>query len=143
MLDYESEVNAMTSPYIEKLDLTIQKTDVGAQKINGSILVTYGIVIAGFSMQNRLGKVQFFKETFLLADTSMKVVLRVSFFTFSDAIIRFAEKKLELRKYSIIEVLFTTQKAELIDKREFASATLDKNAETFVIYIAILLVQQC
>ena len=32
----------------KKLDLVIQKTDIGAQKIDSSTLKIYGIVIAGF-----------------------------------------------------------------------------------------------
>ena len=47
----------MTPAYTEKLGLTTRKTDVGAQKIDGSTLVTYGIVIVGFLVQNRLEKV--------------------------------------------------------------------------------------
>ena len=51
---------------------------------------------------------------------------------------RFAEKELEWRRYSTAEALPITQRVELIDKREFAAAALDENAETFVIYVAAL-----
>ena len=85
----------MTPAYTAKLGLAMQKTDVGAQKINGSILVIYGIVKTGFSIYNKLGKVRFFEENFLLANTSMEVVLAMLFLTFSNANIRFAEKELE------------------------------------------------
>lgn len=40
----------MTSVSITKLGFTTQKTDVGTQKINNTILMTYGIVIVGFSI---------------------------------------------------------------------------------------------
>lgn len=63
----------------------------------------------------------------------------MSFLTFSDVNIRFTEKKLEQKRYSIIEALPTIQRVELIDKTEFVAAALDKNAEMFVIYIATLL----
>ncbi len=65
----------MTLTYVVKLNLVTRKTDISAQKINGLPLVTYEMVLAGFSVQNKLGKVQFFEETFLLADTSIEVVL--------------------------------------------------------------------
>ena len=48
LIDLESEVNAMTPAYVKKLGLRIQKTDASAQKIDGSTLKTYGMVIAGF-----------------------------------------------------------------------------------------------
>ena len=63
----------MTPAYIAKLGLIIQKTDVCA------------MVIAEFSVQDKFGKVQFFEETFLLADTSTEVVLEMFFLTFSNA----------------------------------------------------------
>ena len=48
LIDSKSEVNAIASAYAKKLGLQVQKTDVGAQKIDGSTLETYGMVIAGF-----------------------------------------------------------------------------------------------
>ena len=50
LLDSGSEVNAMTPAYAEKLSLTIQKIDVGTQKIDGSTQVTYEMVLVGFSV---------------------------------------------------------------------------------------------
>ncbi len=85
----------MTLAYVAKLGLTTQKTDVGDQKIDGSTLVTYEIVIVRFSDQDKLGKVRFFEDTFLLADTNMEVVLKMLFLIFSNVDIWFAEKKLK------------------------------------------------
>lgn len=48
LIDSSSEVNAMTLAYIVKLGLTIQKTSIKAQKINGSTLKTYSITTAKF-----------------------------------------------------------------------------------------------
>ena len=85
LIDSKSEVNAMTPTFVAKLGLITWKTVVSAQKIDGSSLVTYKIVLVGFSIQNKLGKVWFFNKTFLLADTSMEVVLEMFFLTFSNA----------------------------------------------------------
>lgn len=57
LVDSGSEVNAMTSVYASKLGLVTRKTDVGAQKIDGLSLKTYRIVIAGFSLQDKPGRV--------------------------------------------------------------------------------------
>ena len=129
----------MTPTYAAKLGLVIRKTDVGAQKIDGSALETYGMVIAGFSVQDRLGKVRFFEETFLLANTSMEVVLGMPFFTLSDVDIRFAEKELTWRSYTTVEALPTTRRVELIDKKEFAAAAMDEDSETFVVHVASII----
>ena len=50
LIDSRKEVNAIAPAYAKKLGLQVQKTDVNAQKINGSTLETYGMVIAGFQV---------------------------------------------------------------------------------------------
>ena len=96
------------------------------------------MVLVGFLVQNKLGKIWFFEETFLLADTSMGVMLKILFLTLSDANVQFREKELEWRSYTTIETLPTIKKVELIDKREFLFVALDENTKRFVIYIANL-----
>ena len=53
------------------------------------------MVLAGFSVQDKLGKVWFFEETFLLANISIEIVLQMLFLIFLDANIQFVDKKLE------------------------------------------------
>ncbi len=81
----------MTPAYATKLGLTTQKTSVKAQKIHGLPLETYGMASARFSIQDSLGRVWFFEETFLLADISMEVVLEIPFLFLSNANIKFVE----------------------------------------------------
>ena len=50
LIDSGSKVNAMNSAYAKKLDLRIRQTDVGAQKIDGSYLEIFGMVITSFSL---------------------------------------------------------------------------------------------
>ena len=85
LLDFESEVNAMTPAHAAHLSLKMRVTNVGAQKIDGSSLATYGMVIAAFQVVDKLGCSRFFQETFLLADISMEVVLGMPFLTLSNA----------------------------------------------------------
>ena len=84
----------MTPGYILKLGLKVRSTDVRAQKIDGSTLETFGMVLASFQVEDTLGRAQFFQETFLLADLSIEVVLGMPFLTLSNANIQFAQKKL-------------------------------------------------
>lgn len=60
LIDFDSNVNAITLVYVKKLGLCIRKTNVGAPKIDGSNLTTYKIIIAGFQVVNKLGKACFF-----------------------------------------------------------------------------------
>ena len=60
---------------------------------------------ADFSLQDKLGMVRFFQETFLVADTRMEGVLGMLFLTFGSADLRFAEEELVWRTYTAAETL--------------------------------------
>lgn len=80
-----------------------------------------------------------FKKTFLLANTSIEIVLEISFLSLNNINIKFAElKKLTWRSYTTIEALPTAYQIELIKKRKLAKLALDKNFKTFTMYIAAL-----
>ena len=94
LIDLGSEVNAMTPAYVSRLGFQAYCTDIGAQKIDGSTFETFGMVLASFQVENKLGRARFFQETFLLADISMKIVLSMPFLTLSNADVQFVEKEL-------------------------------------------------
>ena len=48
LIDLRIEVNAIALTYIKKLGLRMQKTNIGAQKIDKSILKSYSIIIVDF-----------------------------------------------------------------------------------------------
>ena len=50
----------MTPAYTAQLGLKVQKTNIGAQKIDGSSLKTHGIVIATFQVFDKLSRSWFF-----------------------------------------------------------------------------------
>ena len=85
MVDLGNEVNAMTPTFAAMLSLKVRKTDIGAQKIDGFTLETFEMILADFPMKDKLGRVRFFQETFLLADINMEVVLDTLFLTLSNA----------------------------------------------------------
>lgn len=87
------------------------KNCVGTQKLNSVLLETYCMAPTLLSLQDSLGRVWFFQVTFLLADTSMKMVLEMPFLSFSNINVKFAElKKLTWRFYIIVEALSTTNR---------------------------------
>ena len=81
LLDSRIEIKVMTSAYAAYLGLKVRVTNVGAQKIDRSLLAIYGIVIATFQVIDKLDCSRFFQKTFLLADISMEVVLGILFLT--------------------------------------------------------------
>ena len=112
--------------------------NVGAQKIDRTILETYGMVVAFFSVIDQANKVKFFEKTFLLTNVRSIVVLGMFFFTLSDADVDFLKRELRWRSFTIEEALPTTKQVELVGKKEFAAAALDPEHETFVIHVAFL-----
>ena len=52
----------MTPAYAKQLGFQVQKTDIGAQKTDGSLLRTFEIVIASFPIEDKLDKARFFQE---------------------------------------------------------------------------------
>ena len=84
----------MTPAYAKQLGLQVRKTDVGPQKFNGLSLRTFEMVIAGFQVKDKLGRAQFFQKSFLLAKTSVEMLLGMPFLTLSNANIQFASKEL-------------------------------------------------
>ena len=85
LIDSGSEVNVMALAYASKLGLKIYHTNIGAQKIDGSTLKTFGMVLANFQVKDKLRRAQFSQITFLLADISMEIVLGMPFLIFSNA----------------------------------------------------------
>ena len=85
LIDSSSEVNAMILAYVLRLGLRVYHTNVGAQKIDGSTLKTFEMVLASFQVEDKLRRTRFFQETFLLADISTKVVFGTPFLTLNNA----------------------------------------------------------
>ena len=61
----------MTLGFAAKIGFILRSTNFGAEKIDGSPLESYDMVSAEFSLQDSLGRVRFFEETFLLADVKV------------------------------------------------------------------------
>ena len=73
--------------------------------------------------------------TFLVANASLEIVLRMPFLTLSGADVDFFERELRWRTYTTKEALSTTRRVELVGKKEFAGAELDPEHETYVVHV--------
>ena len=138
LINSGSEINAIYPTFAKQLGLPIRPSDVGAQKIDGTTLDTYGMVVAAFSVEDNANRVKFFEETFLVANISPEVVLGMSFLILSNADIDFSGRELRWRTYTIEKVLPTTRRLELVGKKEFAATVLDPEHETYVVLVASL-----
>ena len=94
LLDLGSDVNAIHLAFIEKLGLVVRTINVGAQKIDGTTLETYGMVVAAFSVTDQADRVRFFEEIFLVANVSPDMVLGMPFLTLSGADVDFLKREL-------------------------------------------------
>ena len=138
MIDSESEINAIHLIFAKQLGLSIRPTDVGAEKIDGTTLNTYEMVVAAFSVEDKANRVRFFEKTFLVANVSPEIVLGMPFFTLNGADVDFSGRELQWRTYTTKEVLPTTRCVKLVGKKEFAAAALNPEHETYVIHVASL-----
>ena len=59
-MNTNSEVNAITPPYITILDFKICPIIIKAQKINGFFFKAFEMIIISFHVFNKLGKACFF-----------------------------------------------------------------------------------
>lgn len=93
----------------------------GTQRIDGSHLETFAMVIAVFRIQNKLRKTGMSSITLSIAD------------------LRFAVGELVWRSNRVAEALPMTRREEIIDRREFVAVGLNKDDETFVVYISAIM----
>ena len=84
LVDWNTKVNTMTLAYALKLGLTVRKTRcrslenrwIGPSNAwNGNSKLP--------NIEDKEGRARFFQETFLVADTSMEVILGMPFLTLS------------------------------------------------------------
>lgn len=94
MLDLGNEVNAMILAFTLKLGFRTCHTNVGAQKIDGSTLQMFRMVLVSFQVEDKLDWAWFFQELFLLTNTTLKMVLGMLFLNLSNADIQFTQNEL-------------------------------------------------
>ena len=94
LIDLGNEINAIHLTFARELGLPIRTTDVGAQKIDGTMLNTFEMVVVAFSVTDKANRARFFEETFLVANVSLKIVLGMPFLTMSGADVDFLGREL-------------------------------------------------
>ena len=129
------KVNAIPLSFAKQLGLPIRPTNVGAQKIDNTILDIYEMAVAAFSVIDKANWVRFFEKTFLVANVSPEVVLGLLFLTLSSANIDFSDQELWWRTDTTKKALLTIRRVELVGKKKFAAVTLDLKYKTYVVHV--------
>ena len=138
LFDSGSEVNAIHPTFAWELGLPIRPTDIGAEKINSTMLDTYGMVVITFLVTDKANQVRFFEKTFLLVNISPEIVFGMPFLTLSGADVDFFGRELCWRTYTTKKALQTTRGVELVSKKKFAAATLDPEYEAYIVHVRLV-----
>ena len=128
----------MSQVFTYQLGFTIRKSNIGAQKIDGTTLETYGMVVSTFFVSDKDDREWFFEKSFLLADVKVEIILGIPFLTIRNADVNFIARDLQWRSYTIGDILRTIRQVELIGKKEFAVVFLDPEYKAFIIHVATL-----
>lgn len=94
------------------------------------------MVIANFSVKDKVDRSRFFQETFLVADTKFEILIRIFFLEISNADILFGKRIFTLKFY-ITNKASITKQVQIIDPKFFFIAALNTDSETFIIYMTI------
>ena len=94
LFDSGSEINAIHPTFAWELVLPIRAMDIGAQKIDDTMLDTFGIVVTAFSVTDKANREKFFEKTFLVANVSLEVVFGMPFLTLNGKDVDFLGCKL-------------------------------------------------
>lgn len=137
-MDSSSDVNAVNSQSVAKLNLSIPSTSMDARKFDCFVVKTCKMIIARFSIQNKFGKICVFEKSFLLAYTSIKVVLRMFFLTLNNSDIQFEDGIFTWTFCGTTKAFHKVKHVELTNNHEFAPTALDKNSDTFVLHFSVL-----
>lgn len=84
----------MTPSFAAKLDFKLRLMNVGAQKIDASLLIIYDMVVSRFSLWDIQGKVRFFEKTFFVAHICIEVVQAITFLALSNEEVQFRAERL-------------------------------------------------
>ena len=94
------------------------------------------MVVTAFLVENKANQVRFFENTFLVANVSPEIVFGMPFLILCDADVDFLGRERRWKTYTTEEVFLTTKRVKLVDKKEFVTAALDPEHETYVVHVA-------
>ena len=94
LFDSSSEIHVIHLTFAQELGPSIRQTDIKKKKIDSTTLDTYRMVIIIFLVTDKVNWIRFFEKTFLVANISLKLVLRMLFLTMNSVDVNFLDWKL-------------------------------------------------
>ena len=88
-------------------------------------------------MEDKVNRLKFFKESFLVANAKFELILKMFFLKLSNIEVLFGEKVYIWKIYTINEALSTIEQILIIDKKNFIMVILDINNKRFIVHVAI------
>lgn len=92
------------------------------------------MVLVSFSIDDKTGRLWFFKDTFLIVNINIDIVLGMPFFTTSNVKINFLKWKLNWKLYTIVETFLIIKQVK-VEKKKFIAAAFDFDDKIFVVYV--------
>lgn len=77
------------------MSLWVRTTNIEAQKISSTIIITYKIIVIVFLISNQTNYIKLFTKTFMVANINPKLVFGILFLTLSNVNVNFLEQKLK------------------------------------------------
>lgn len=106
LIYFGDEVNTITRLLLK---LYISLINIKAQKIDRCTLLIYSMVLSNFQVEDKQEKIRFFQKAFLMANTSIEVVLEIFFLALNKIEINFADQKLNCKTYTLNKALPMTK----------------------------------
>lgn len=96
------------------------------------------MILVNFELEDKQKKTQFFQEIFLVGNTAIEIILDILFLAVSKMKIDFTNRKLNLKTYTLYEILSTTKKVKIIGLKKYTAVALALDKEAFMMYVAYL-----
>ena len=97
------------------------------------MLNIFGMVVATFSVTDKVNWVRFFEKIFLIANVSPEIVFAMLYLILRD--VNFLGQEFCWKIYTTEKTLPTIRYVKSIGKNEFAAIALDLEHKTYVIYV--------
>ena len=104
-MDLNSKVNIISLAFAAKLAFSILPIGISIEEIDGFALKMYGLVIAKFSISDKLSKTRFFEDTLSLAYTTMEIVLKKLLLVLNNVDIQFDAECFTWRSNDTVKAL--------------------------------------
>ena len=94
-------------------------------------------MIAYFQVEDKIGRLRFFSEIFLVINIKLEIIQRLLFLKLSYIDISFGEKTLIWKIYITNKTLSITKQVQILDKKNFIIVVLDSVNKMFIVYMVI------